>query len=135
MTPARRFIVRTSLVTGSTIATIVGAQSLALLDLQANTQADSITDPTQAVIAPTTNTVDTPAIITDSAPSIAIIRRPASQTSASAPAVSTNSSSGSTSTTVTQTNPTTSNIVPPSPVQSQPVTVSMPQQPTSRSSR
>ena len=32
MTPAKRFAVRTSLVAGSTLAMVVGAQSLILLD-------------------------------------------------------------------------------------------------------
>lgn len=136
MTPARRFIVRTSLVTGSTIATIVGAQSLALLDLQANTQADAVAEPTQVVNTEAVHVE--PTIITESAPSVTIIRRPASQTnttSAVAPSVSTNTSAGTTTSGSTPTNQVTSQIMPPNPVQSQPVTISMPQQPTTRSSR
>ncbi|MBZ0316832.1 MAG: hypothetical protein K8L91_10480 [Anaerolineae bacterium] len=135
MTPARRFIVRTSLVTGSTIATIVGAQSLALLDLQATTQADAVAEPTQAVNTEVVNVE--PTIITESAPSITIIRRPANQTTANvAPAVSSNPSSvNTTASGSTPTNQVTSQIMPPNPIQSQPVTISMPQQPTTRSSR
>ncbi len=136
MTPARRFIVRTSLVTGSTIATIVGAQSLALLDLQANTQADAVAEPTQAINPEVVNVE--PSVFANSAPSITIIRRPGSQTNttnAAVPGASTNTSTGTTTSVVPQTSPVTSQIVPPNPVQSQPVTISMPQQPTTRSSR
>ncbi len=50
MTPAKRFLVRMSLVTGSTLATIVGAQSLIALDGPAFSKNGSLASPSAAVI-------------------------------------------------------------------------------------
>jgi hypothetical protein len=41
MTTAKRFLIRTSLITGSTLATILGAQNLAVLDLSSNSSVDT----------------------------------------------------------------------------------------------
>ncbi|MFN8376053.1 MAG: hypothetical protein U0694_24660 [Anaerolineae bacterium] len=80
MTPAKRFLVRTSLITGSTLATIIGAQGLVMVDTNANNafdiQADSDTSvdgaDTIIIIAPagqpTTDTVSTVPTATTPAP-------------------------------------------------------------------
>lgn len=51
MNSTKRFLVRTSLITGSTIATIVGAQSLATLDI--NTNSDQATNSIEVQAAAT----------------------------------------------------------------------------------
>jgi hypothetical protein len=58
LTTSKRFLVRLSLVTGSTMATIIGAQSLASLDLQSTGQtaveaALPVDTSTAAEVAPT----------------------------------------------------------------------------------
>ena len=90
----KRFAVRMSLVTGSTLATIIGAQSLALLDEQAFS---TLLTPEAVNVAPqTTNDTfgaaltATPSITATSdpiaaAPNIAILRRPGQIAPVSAP--------------------------------------------------
>lgn len=98
MNATRRFLIRLSLVTGSTVATIVGAQSLASLEVIPTAEAldlpggeTVVVDPVQALI-PTTSP-DAALLATDSsvsgeavhaAPSITILRHPG-QTGSSGP--------------------------------------------------
>lgn len=82
MTATKRFIIRTSLITGSTLATILGAQSLAALDTSlfatnanANTPA---TNPAAPMALPETVTVAVPSPTSEprqAEPSIVILRR------------------------------------------------------------
>ncbi|MFN8376450.1 MAG: hypothetical protein U0694_26710 [Anaerolineae bacterium] len=72
MTPAKRFLVRTSLITGSTMATILGAQSLAVLDLN-TMQADTVE------VQPADTTT-----VSSAAPGLIIIRHSADDTVKSA---------------------------------------------------
>ncbi|WP_119070643.1 hypothetical protein [Aggregatilinea lenta] len=57
LTTSKRFLVRLSLVTGSTLAAIIGAQSLASLDLQSTSRAveaaQTVDTSTAAQVAPT----------------------------------------------------------------------------------
>lgn len=72
MTPAKRFLVRTALITGTTLSVVVGAQTLATLDLQRTTTPD--TNPSGEL---TVNTnVANPAGIIKAAPSLVIVRHP-----------------------------------------------------------
>lgn len=78
---ARKLLVRTALVTGSTVATLFGAQTLALMDAQTFSQIltpEAVTNPAETVaqqdiieISPTTQVV-----IQRAAPSVTILRRP-----------------------------------------------------------
>ena len=123
MTSTKRFMVRTAMVTGTTLATILGSQSLAAFD-QANSAASVEpinTEPSNTTfVFPTISTViDAPAV----APSIVILRH-----------------QGETVTTVPTQTITQSRIAPPNPVQiapPQPVIqqVTAPSVPTTRSSR
>lgn len=105
---ARKLLVRTALVTTSTIATLIGAQNLALMDARALMPAETVTDNNvvgampDAVQAPVPVTHSAPEItIMQAAPSITILRQ-AGQVSMAAPAVSA---------------PTTTSIQPPAPAQ------------------
>jgi hypothetical protein len=80
----RKLLVRTALVTSSTIATLVGAQNLALLDIRQNEQIlTPTTEPDQVLlltpvpsIGTATSVLVTPFVeITHAAPSITILRR------------------------------------------------------------
>lgn len=75
MNPARRVMVRTAIVTSSTIATAIGAQSLALLDLHNGSQQASAEQPAVEF----TQTINTPAgktAITESLPAhITVLRQ------------------------------------------------------------
>ena len=82
ITPARRLFVRTSLVTGSTLALVVGAQSLITLDLH-----NSTFDNSTSVVAAAASSVPDQSSIISAAPSIVILRHPSVQT---APASSVN---------------------------------------------
>jgi len=82
MTPAKRFIVRTALVAGSTIATVMGAQSLILLDSTSSNAAVA----SSAVSMVNTTTADS--INTTVATSmVSTIRQATSDTSSSTVAV------------------------------------------------
>ncbi|MEO8394149.1 MAG: hypothetical protein ABI700_14260 [Chloroflexota bacterium] len=72
---SKKLLVRTALVTGSTVATLIGAQSLALFDqtVQMTPQAVTSTSP-QTVLAAQPPT----AVILHQAPSIVILRQPQS---------------------------------------------------------
>ena len=124
MTSTKRFVVRTAMVTGTTLATIFGSQSLAAFDQANNTVSEEPinTQPNNTILVLPTETTsfDAPAV----APSIVILRHQGEQ-SATVPAQ-----------TVTQPN----RIAPPSPVQiapPQPVIqqVIAPSVPITRSSR
>lgn len=80
MTSAKKFIVRTSLVTGSTLAVIVGAQTLIGVDLQ-KSAATPQPQIDQIAQSPTTTTqLPAAAIpnqtIVNAAPNVVILRRP-----------------------------------------------------------
>lgn len=79
LTSNKRFLVRISLITGSTLATIIGAQSLASLNSR-NTDSSlpTVTNPAPTFTnqAVPTLTFDANAPIVHAAPSIAILRRP-----------------------------------------------------------
>lgn len=78
---ARKLLVRTALVTGSTVATLFGAQTLALMDAQTFSEIltpEAVANPAEMVaqqdiieISPTTQVV-----IQRAAPSVTILRRP-----------------------------------------------------------
>src|SRR5712675_110385 len=53
MTPAKRFAVRTSLVAGSTLAVVLGAQSLVLLDTSSS---NPVASNAASIVNPTTST-------------------------------------------------------------------------------
>lgn len=80
MTATKRFIIRTSLITGSTLATIFGAQSLAALDTQlfaTNANANTA-DPAAPMTLPQSVTVAAPSPTSEprqAEPSIVILRR------------------------------------------------------------
>jgi hypothetical protein len=92
MTSTKRFAVRLSLVTGSTLATIIGAQSLAALDRQPTVTPTSavenaadllLADNAQHLPLLTSTAVNDPSVVTVyAAPSITILRHP-SQSSTS----------------------------------------------------
>lgn len=69
---ARKLLVRTALVTSTTIATLVGAQNLAMLD--ANQFLATETPVAGNVPAPLPNTLPTPAEVVRSAPEITILQ-------------------------------------------------------------
>lgn len=78
ITPTKRFVVRTSLVTGSTLALIVGAQALVSVDLQNKSAEQSATTQiaesstvlqTQPLMPPTQAVIS-------AAPNIVILRHP-----------------------------------------------------------
>lgn len=69
---ARKLLVRTALVTSTTIATIVGAQNLAMLD--ANQFLATATPSTADGIAFSPNTMPTPVEIVQTAPEITILQ-------------------------------------------------------------
>ncbi len=113
MTAAKRFIIRISLITGSTLATIIGAQSLAALD-SGQFSSDSTSSnppslpPTSIQTQPTEeNTEKTDIMPRQAAPNIVILRRPG-QTSS----IGGNSSESGSSTAITGVT-----VQPPSPVQ------------------
>jgi hypothetical protein len=71
---ARKLLVRTALVTSSTIATLIGAQDLALLDRR---QIEQALTPPLPTVAPATSIPASPTIeIIHAAPSVTILRRP-----------------------------------------------------------
>lgn len=80
---ARKLLVRTALVTGTTVATLFGAQTLALMDTQTFSEiltpeavtnpADTFAEPDIFVVSPTTTVT-----IQRAAPSVTILRRPGS---------------------------------------------------------
>jgi hypothetical protein len=74
MTPPKRFLVRTALVTGSTIATIVGAQSLAMLDSK---QLETIVSTLPTLVPTQTQATEVAASVVNAAPAIIILRHPA----------------------------------------------------------
>ena len=79
LTSTKRFAVRLSLVTGSTLATIIGAQSLAAIDKQTTAAPDpTITSPQlqpSLTTAPSTFSGDASSAV-HAAPAITILRRP-----------------------------------------------------------
>lgn len=106
---ARKLIVRTALATSSTIATLVGAQNLAMLDAN-RFQQEAALSPDEIAIAPTTTLTGAPgetgAIIQQAAPSI-IILRTAGQAQSQSQSASSQSFSA----------PASRNILPPNPVE------------------
>jgi hypothetical protein len=72
---ARKLLVRTALVTSSTIATLIGAQDLALLDRRQIEQALTPTTEPTIPVAPATS-IPAAIEITHAAPSVTILRRP-----------------------------------------------------------
>lgn len=85
MTATKRFIIRTSLITGSTLATIFGAQSLAALDthLFATNASANTSSPAAPVALPQSVTIATPSPTSEprqTEPSIVILRRPGQTT-------------------------------------------------------
>ncbi len=79
ITPARRLLVRTSLVTGSTLALVVGAQSLITLDLH-----NSTIDKSASAVAAAASSVADQSTIISAAPSIIILRHSSIQTTPAA---------------------------------------------------
>jgi hypothetical protein len=78
MTPLKRFVVRTTLVVGSTVATIIGAETLATVDVKSTATPLAI-PPTTIPIQPTA--VSAKAAVVNAAPTIVIIRHaPVQQT-------------------------------------------------------
>jgi hypothetical protein len=80
LTSSKRFLVRVSLVTGSTLATIIGAQSLAALNNQ-DTNTTPPTAPRSSPLGLTNQVMPTLALTpgataVHAAPSITILRRP-----------------------------------------------------------
>jgi hypothetical protein len=76
MTPTKKLIVRTTLVTGSTLAVILGAQALVSQDLQKNTANALPTAPlVEMADQPTQQIVPTQTVIS-AAPNIVILRHP-----------------------------------------------------------
>ncbi len=93
MTTGKKLIVRTSLFTGSTLAVIVGAQTLVGVDLQKaaatlQPQNNQIAESSTTVQLPTENVISTQTIIS-TAPNIVVLRHPsqASTSSSSAPVI------------------------------------------------
>ena len=91
MNRSKRFIVRTTLITGSTLATIIGAQSLALLDqdqiadLTATPEPITVQAPAQEPTPSLNPTAESPtATAAQAAPNIAILRHPGQPTGQSA---------------------------------------------------
>lgn len=100
LTPTKRYAVRLSLITGSTLATIIGAQSLAALSQKttaaSNSALPAVVDPQQApsdvtLLKGGATVPATPGGIAHAAPTIKIVRRPGTTgtTSQSAPAETT----------------------------------------------
>ena len=87
---SKRIIVRTALITGSTIATVIGAQSLAILD-QVQLGAASGADATVASADQTQTS--TSSVVTNAAPNIVILRHPG-ETSSSTQTTTAQGSSG-----------------------------------------
>ena len=105
MTAPNRFSVRLALVTGTTLATVIGAQTLATLDASAFSQNEipAQVEPTNFVASPVNNdlfintpqqNVDTNGTISNKAPNIVIIRH-AGDRSASVPSAPTRNTGGS----------------------------------------
>jgi hypothetical protein len=81
LTSTKRFAVRLSLVTGSTLATIIGAQSLASVDRHLTATPDpAVTspqvEPALNTVPPVISGVTPSATAVHAAPSITILRRP-----------------------------------------------------------
>ena len=84
MTPAKRFAVRTSLVAGSTLAVVLGAQSLILLDTTStNTVAISADSIVNTTVSTTADTVGS----TVATSTVSTIRQATDDTSANVVAV------------------------------------------------
>ena len=121
MDRSKKLLVRTALVTGSTVATLIGAQSLALLDQRSfAVEAQTAAVPTVEAVQLQQATATTEII--HEAPSIVILRGSTAQQATAVPAA---------------TNNTTTVILPPSPqvAASSPVVVQQQAPVTSRSSR
>ncbi|MCB9437645.1 MAG: hypothetical protein H6673_11770 [Anaerolineales bacterium] len=136
MTATKRFIIRTSLITGSTLATIFGAQSLAALDTHlfatnanANTTAPMALPQSVTVAAPSPTSAPRQA-----EPSIVILRRQGQSSSST----TTQAASGSSAPVVSIQPPAPMQVQAPAPVivqqQGAPVVVQAPA-PSSRPSR
>jgi len=122
MDRSKKLLVRTALVTGSTVATLIGAQSLALLDQRSfAVEAQTAAVPTVEAVQLQQATATTEII--HEAPSIVILRGSTAQQATAVPAAATNN--------------TTTVILPPSPqvAASSPVVVQQQAPVTSRSSR
>ncbi len=135
MTAPNRFAVRLALVTGTTVATIVGAQTLASLDAKAFSQAESPAqfEPIDFVAEPlpqnpntniftnsipaVQNTTTQQTVTGNAAPNIVIIRHSGSN-SAVVPSASTTTSTTVQSNTTTAVQPPSPSIAPPAPAQS-----------------
>jgi hypothetical protein len=77
LTSTKRFAVRLSLVTGSTLATIIGAQNLAAVDKPITATPDpAVTSPQLQPAPPDISSVTSSANAAHAAPSITILRRP-----------------------------------------------------------
>jgi hypothetical protein len=125
---ARKLLVRTALVTSTTIATIVGAQNLAMLD--ANQFLARLTPATVDGMAFSPNTMPTPVEIVQAAPEITILQ--------AAPSIIILRQSGEVSAALPVTGSTNNSIQPPIPAQitaPDPVIVQQPVPQQSRSSR
>lgn len=70
---ARKLLVRTALVTSTTIATLIGAQNFAMLDAR-DFQMNTKTDGSAELVVVTPSATITPAAITRSAPGITVIQ-------------------------------------------------------------
>lgn len=135
---ARKLLVRTALVTSTTIATLVGAQNFAMLDaraFQSPTSTDSPNSVSDIVVLPIENT-PTPMPVVAVAPDIQILQ--------AAPHITILRQAGQTSPSAQKANPVAAvstnnqavNIQPPAPMQiaaPQPVVVQQPQPVTQRS--
>lgn len=140
LTTPKRIAVRTALVTGTTLATVLGAQALVSLDEAALSQS------TPAAVVPADLTTQSanevfvlqPAATSSvpaAAPNIVILRHAGSQGSASQPAVQSSVTTGSTPNVAIQP-PNPVQVAPPSPVVQQvaPIAAAQPA-PRTRSSR
>jgi len=94
MTSAKKMVVRTALVTGSTMAVVVGAQSLIGLDLQkatsAQVQNNQIAD-SPTVAQPPTSVAAPEKTIVSAPPNIVILRHSSEQNSSTTAAQTSNS--------------------------------------------
>ncbi len=127
MTPTKRFAVRTTLATSTTLATIIGAQALVSLDENAFSVTPTAVDMSVGLAPQPTGSTDLSSS-TDTtlkaAPPIIVILRHAGQQPVNAPSAAPSAS-------ITSSNPPSAAIQPPNPVQvvaPQPVQQQQPQQ-------
>lgn len=133
MTPTKRFIVRTALVTSTTLATIMGAQALASIDAAAFSEptppaTELATQPLAILTAPTTTHTTTTENVTASAPNLVILRHGGLQAPSNTNLRASSASPVSTSQQITP--PNAVQVAPPAPVAQQSAPVVQPPAPS-----